>query len=246
MKFVRALVTSAVLLAIWEAAVRVFALPHYILPAPSRVAATLFEQRTFLAQHALITLGETVAGFIAGSALGIAIALAVAQFAVVRRWVLPVVLVSQAIPIFAIAPLLVIWFGFGIESKIIAAALVIFFPIASAFADGLMRTDRGFVDLARVMGADRARMLLRVRVPAALPHLASGLRVAAVFAPLGAVVGEWVGAAGGLGFIMLQSNARMQTDAMFAALSVLATMTVVLYHLVDRALRRIVFWQPTT
>jgi putative hydroxymethylpyrimidine transport system permease protein len=153
-------------------------------------------------------------------------------------------LLSQAVPVFALAPLLVLWFGFGIASKVVMAVLVIFFPVAASFADGLARTETGWLELARTMGASPASLLLRVRLPAALPAFASGLRVATAVAPIGAVIGEWVGAASGLGYVMLNANARIQTDLMFAALLVLATMTVLLWTLVDRALRWLLYWVP--
>ena len=163
-----------------------------------------------------------------------------------RRWLLPVVVVSQAIPVFALAPLLVLWLGYGMASKVAMAVLIIYFPVTAAFFDGLRRTDPGWLDLARTMGAGRWAILCRIRLPAALPALASGLRVAAAVAPIGAVIGEWVGASAGLGYLMLHANARVQIDVMFAALVTLAAIGVALYFAVDAGLRRLVPWQPET
>ena len=126
------------------------------------------------------------------------------------------------------------------------AVLVIFFPITAAFADGLRRTDQGFVDLAVTMGARPGAVLRHVRVPAALPAFGAGLRIAAAVAPIGAIVGEWVGASAGLGFVMMNANARMETDLMFAALVVLSGMTVGLWVAVNRGLRRVLYWTPET
>jgi putative hydroxymethylpyrimidine transport system permease protein len=246
MSALRPIVVLLGLLAAWQLLVWVLALPPFILPPPTRVAATVVERWDFLLVQAATTLAEMVLGLLVGAAFGAVCALLLAQFAPVRRWLLPLVIASQAVPVFAIAPLLVLWFGYGIVSKVVAAALIIFFAVTSTFYDGLTRTERGFVDLARVMGASRLRLLVHVRVPAALPALASGLRVAAVVAPIGAVIGEWVGASAGLGFVMLHANARMQTDLMFAALFILAIVGVALYHAVDAALRRLVPWQPVT
>ncbi len=246
MNALRPLVVFAGLLAAWQAVIWITGLPPFILPPPLRVAATLVERWDFLLAQAAITLLEMTLGLAAGAAFGALCAIALAQVPPLRRWLLPLVIASQAVPIFAIAPLLVIWFGYGIASKVVAAALVIFFSVTSTFYDGLTRTERGFVDLARVMGATPWRLLVHVRVPAALPALASGLRVAAVVAPIGAVIGEWVGAAAGLGFVMLHANARMQTDLMFAALFILAVVGVALYHAVDLVLRRLIPWQPVT
>jgi putative hydroxymethylpyrimidine transport system permease protein len=161
-----------------------------------------------------------------------------------RRWLLPLLVASQALPVFALAPLLVLWLGYGMASKVAMAVLIIFFPVTVAFYDGLRRTEPGWLELARVMNARSASVLWRVRVPAALPAMASGLRVAAAVAPIGAVVGEWVGSSAGLGHLMLQANARVQVDLMFAALLVLAAMALLLHAAVDRLTRRLVRWQP--
>ena len=163
-----------------------------------------------------------------------------------RLWLLPVLVASQAVPVFALAPILVLWLGYGIASKVAMATLIIYFPVAANFYDGLRRTEPGWLDLARAMGAKPWRTMWRIRVPAALPALASGVRVAAAVAPIGAVVGEWVGSSAGLGFLMLHANARMQIDLMFAALLTLAVFAVAIYFIIDHALRRALHWQPDT
>jgi putative hydroxymethylpyrimidine transport system permease protein len=145
--------------------------------------------------------------------------------------------------LFALAPLLVLWFGYGLASKVVMATLIIYFPVTAAFYDGLKRTDPGWLDLARTMGGGRLAVLRVIRIPAALPALASGLRVATAVAPIGAVVGEWVGSSAGLGYMMLHANARLQIDVMFAALFVLAAFAVLLYFAVDRLLRLALPWQ---
>jgi putative hydroxymethylpyrimidine transport system permease protein len=142
--------------------------------------------------------------------------------------------------------LLVLWFGYGLASKVAMAILIIYFPITAALFDGLRRTEPGWLDLARTMGATRLRTLLRVRLPAALPAFGSGLRVATAVAPIGAVVGEWVGSSAGLGYLMLHANARLQIEVMFAALIVLMAMALALYLTVDRLLVRLMPWAPQT
>ena len=163
-----------------------------------------------------------------------------------RRWLLPLLLIGLAIPVFAIAPLLVLWFGFGIAPKIIVVALITYFPVTAAFFDGLRRTDPGWLDLARVMNGSPCKALLHVRVPAAMPALASGLRIATALAPNAAIIGEWVGASSGLGYLMMHDNARTETARIFAALVVLAVFAVALYFTVDFALRRLIAWQAET
>ncbi|WP_029354232.1 ABC transporter permease [Bosea sp. 117] len=242
----RPLVIATALLALWEALVQALGMPAYILPGPVRIGAALLANRAVLMENAAITLGEMLLGLACGSALGIACALAMAVSPLARRTLRPVLLVAQALPVFAIAPLLVIWFGFGLASKIVMASLIIFFPVASAFHDGLARADQGLVDLARLHGAGTAATLRFIRIPAGLPALASGLRVATAVAPIGAVVGEWVGSSAGLGYLMLYSNARMQTDMVFAALAILLAVALGLFALVDRVLTRLVPWAPET
>lgn len=241
-RLLRAVVIAALILGVWQALVTAFAVPGYILPPPTRIAAQLMAQPEFLARNAAVTAIEIVIGLIVGAGLGVATALAASLFPAAGRVLLPVMVASQALPVFAIAPLLVIWLGFGLASKIVMATLIIFFPVASAFLDGLRRTDPGLLDLAAISRASRFDTLRLIRLPSALPGLASGLRVAAAVAPIGAVVGEWVGASAGLGFVMLQANARMQTDMLFAALFLLGLMALLMRALVDALARRMVPW----
>ncbi len=238
----RALVTFAGLVVLWQIVVVVTELPHYLLPSPGQVAATLYDRADVLLENARYTVFEIVAGLVLGIVFGALCALTLMASRLARRWLLPVMLASQAIPTFAIAPLLVLWFGYGLASKIVMTVIVIFFSVASSFYDGLRRTDPAWLDLGQTMNARPWRVLWFVRVPAALPALATGIRVAAVFAPIGAIIGEWVGASRGLGYLMLQSNARMQIDMLFAALLVLAVFAVGLYALVNAALRRAISW----
>ena len=242
----RALITAAGILVAWEIAVRALGLPFWILPPPSQVAVTLWVRGDLIAEHAVVTLVEIVLGMLFGSLLGALTALLIARSAAMRRWLLPIVIASQAIPVFALAPLIVLWVGYGMVSKVVMAALIIFFPITANFFDGLRTTQSGWVELARTMGGSDATILRQIRIPAAMPSLAQGLRIAAAVAPIGAVIGEWVGSGAGLGYLMLHANGRMQIDLLFAALLVLAVMAVVLYYGLNALLRRLVSWQPET
>jgi putative hydroxymethylpyrimidine transport system permease protein len=242
-KALRPLIVILVLLAAWQVFVVASGVPAFILPAPGRVAAALLNHWRELLGHGAVTLAEIVLGLLLGSALGVASALAIAWFRPARQWLMPILVVSQAIPVFAIAPILVLWLGYGMVSKVAMATLIIYFPVTAAFLDGLRRTEPGWLDLARAMGGSRLSVLRHIRVPAALPALTSGVRVATAVAPIGAVVGEWVGSSAGLGHFMLQKNARMEIDLMFAALLVLAALAVCLYFSVDWALRRALPWQ---
>jgi putative hydroxymethylpyrimidine transport system permease protein len=244
MTLLRPLITCAGLILLWWLVQAGLNLPPYLLPAPPRVAVALWDNRALLAGATLTTLTETLLGLLIGTALGAIAALVMAFSPVLRRWLLPVLLFSQAVPVFALAPLLVLWLGFGIASKVAVAVLVIFFPVMSATYDGLRQVPTEWLDLAHTMNATRRRVLLHVRLPAALPSAATGLRVAAALAPIGAVIGEWVGASSGLGYVMMNANARVRTDLMFAALLVLSAMTVGIWWLVDWSLRRWLVWAP--
>ncbi len=239
----RPLITAVGLLLAWELLTWATGVPVYILPPPSRVAAVLVERFDLLIEQAAWTAAEMVLGLALGLVLGATLAVVFAASAGWRRWALPLVIISQAIPVIAIAPLLVLWLGYGMASKVAMAALVIFFPVVSALYDGLRRTDPGWIDLAQTMDASPRAMLLQIRLPAALPAFASGARIAAAVAPIGAVIGEWVGASAGLGFLMTQSLARGQTPLAFAALVLLCLLGLALYHATDWAARRLVPWQ---
>ena len=243
-RLLRPLLTALGLLLAWEALVRLTGVPPFILPGPAAVLGALIERGDLLLHHAAVTAAEIVAGILIGGLVGGTGALLLAASGTARRWLLPLLVASQALPVFALAPLLVLWLGYGMASKVAMAVLIIFFPVTAAFYDGLKRAEPGWLELARVMNALPAAILWQVRVPAALPAMASGLRVAAAVAPIGAVVGEWVGSSAGLGYLMLHANARMQVDLMFAALLILAAMALALYAAVDRLGKHLVGWQP--
>ena len=238
----RSFIVIVGLLVLWQGCVQFFSLPHYILPSPARVLLILFQQQHLIAIHTLPTLIETIAGFLLGIIFGCTAAMLIAISKPLSRWLLPLLIMSQAIPIFALAPVLVIWLGYGLASKIITTAIMIFFPIASAFYDGLRKTPIEWMNLAQTMNSHKWRTFYTIRMPAALPTLASGIRVAAVTAPIGAIVSEWVGSSSGLGYLMLNANARMQIDLMFAAVIVMMLLALILYVSVDKLLNSLVWW----
>jgi putative hydroxymethylpyrimidine transport system permease protein len=240
----RPLVIAAGLVALWQLIVWVSGAPPFILPGPAAVAETWFARAPMILTHAATTATEIVLGLLIGTTIGLATAVMLAEWRRLRPWLLPILVISQAIPVFALAPILVLWLGYGMASKVAMAALIIFFPVTAALYDGLRRVDPLWLDAARAMSCTGLRLFRRVRLPAALPAFASGLRVATAVAPIGAVVGEWVGSSAGLGYLMLHANARLQIDLMFAALLTLAVLAVALYTAVDAILRRAVAWQP--
>lgn len=242
----RALYVATGLILIWQAVIWVFAPPPFMLPPPLAVLEALRERPELWRVHAVTTLTETVIGLAAGTILGAGLALVMSFVPPARRLLLPVMVVSQALPVFAIAPLLALWFGFGLASKIVMATIAIFFPVASAYHDGLARADENLLDLGHLYGASRANEVTLFRIPSALPSLVTGIRLAAVYAPIAAVIGEWVGAASGLGYAMLLAQGRSQTAVVFACLFLLAAMSVLIRAAVDLLTRNLAPWAPET
>ena len=220
-------------LGLWQAVIWITGAPHFILPSPWRVAKVGFESRALIAEHALVTGTEVILGLLIGAILGALTAIQLAASPKLARLMLPLLVFTQAVPVFALAPILTLWFGYGMASKIVMAVLIIYFPVTSSFYDGLMRVTPALLDLAKTMGASNVQVMRRIKIPHALPSLASGLKLAAVYAPIGAVIGEWVGSSQGLGYLMLLANGRAKIDLMFASLIALAVLTVVLHRVVS-------------
>jgi putative hydroxymethylpyrimidine transport system permease protein len=238
MSTLRAFVPLAAGLLLWQAVVSLTAVPAFILPGPLAVARAVAGNAALLAEHGAFSAWNLARGLALGVLLGIETALLMALSPALRRLVRPVLVTAQAVPVFALAPVITLWLGYGGLSKVVMVALVTYFPIASAFLDGLDRLPPALADLARQSGASRWRRLVLLQVPHAWPALLSGLRLSAVYAPLAVIIGEWVGASRGLGHLMLMANGRGQTALMFAALAVLAAMSLALWRAVEALDRR--------
>ena len=220
------------LIVIWQLIVSFTDVPRFILPSPYLVGISFVENFSLIGEHTLVTLNEILLGLAIGITLGIITALQFEISPSAKFFLKPVLIFSQAIPVFALAPVLTLWLGYGMISKVTMAVLIIYFPVTSALHDGLTRTPSGFSDLAHVMNSKPIRFLFLIRLPAAMPNLLSGIRLAAVYAPIGAVIGEWVGSSQGLGYLMLLANGRVKTDLMFAALFTLGFLSMSLYGLI--------------
>src|SRR5215475_3736920 len=220
------------LLGIWEGYVRLWAVPKWLLPAPSVITMTLVGSRDLLLDHTLVTFLEVIVGF--GLALlgGVLLACAIAMSRTLERVLYPFVIASQMVPIIVIAPLLLIWVGYGLAPKVIVVALTAFFPIVVNMVDGLKSVDPDVVNLLRTMGASRWQIFVKVQVPTSLPFLFSGLRVAMAVSIIGAVIGEWMGSSQGLGYLMIRSKPQFLTERVFAAIVVLSVMGMALFVLV--------------
>jgi ABC-type nitrate/sulfonate/bicarbonate transport system permease component len=230
-------------LGIWEAAVHIYQVPHYILPAPSAIAVTLVQKRASLGHHTLVTLQEMLLGFGLATTVGITLAVLMFEVPVLERALYPYVIGSQTVPVFAIAPLLVLWLGYGIMSKVLMAARIVFFPIVLNTLDGLKAADADTVSLLRVMRANRWQLLCKVQFPSALPFMLSGAKIGISISTIGAVIGEWVGARAGLGRLMLDANSQLQVSLVFAAILCLTVMGLVLFGLMTLIERWLTPWR---
>ena len=235
----------AALIAIWQGAVVLFDIPAWKLPAPSAIAAELVASRALFLKHTWVTLLEVVLGFSAALVTGVLLATLIAYYRTLRRAIYPLVIASQTVPIIVIAPLLLIWVGYGMTPKIIVVILIAFFPITVNTVDGLRSVDSDMVNMMRTLGASRWQIFTKVQAPAALPFLFSGTKIAVTFSVIGAVIGEWVGASAGLGYLTRISVPLFLTARAFGAVVVLAAMGITLFVSVALLERLLLPWYHT-
>ena len=241
--------TLAALLGLWQVAAAtgaladVLNLESFLAPSPAEIASALWESRALLAENAWVTLKEILLGFLCGLAAGLAFAVLMRLSETLRRAFYPLLVASQAIPILVIAPILIVWFGFGIGPKLVVVALICFFPITVNAADGLRSVDTEAIKMMRTLDGTRGQILWRVEAPTALPFVFTGARIAVTFAPIAAIFGEWVGAESGLGVLIREDSAHLETARLFASTAVLTAIALALFGLVALAERRIVTWR---
>jgi len=226
----------------WDLAIRIFKIPAYQIPAPADVVAVLWSDWPELLQQAWPTTYATLCGFLLSALFGIPIAMLIAGSKTVESYIYPLLVFSQSVPKVAIAPLFVVWFGFGIIPKVIAAFLLGFFPVVVSAVQGFKSVDLDMVDLARAMQGSRFQVFCAVNLPHALPAIFSGLKVSVTLAVVGAVVGEFVGSNSGIGYVMQRSIGTFDLPTMFAALVILALLGVILFWIVDRIERLVLPW----
>lgn len=215
-----------VLLAVWEGAVQLFQIPLYVLPSPGQVVQTLITEAGTLWGHALVTTMEAVAGIAIALVLALFLGVAMDRFPVVRQGLYPILVVTQTVPMIVLAPILIIYMGFGAAPKILTVVLMCFFPIAVSFSDGLSQVDEEYVHLVRSYGTGRWGAYRLVKIPAAVPSLLSGLKVAATYSISGAVVGEWIGSQKGLGYYLLRVKNGYLLDKVFACVLVIIVLSL--------------------
>jgi putative hydroxymethylpyrimidine transport system permease protein len=239
------------LLVAWELAARwqivadALAIKPYLIPAPTEIAEALWQDRELLAENGWVTLSEVLAGFAVAFVLGVGFALLLHLSETARRAVYPLLVASQTVPIIVVAPILVVWFGFGITPKLLIIALICFFPITVNTLDGLRSVDEDSVKLMRSLDAGRGAIMRRLELPAALPYLLSGAKVAVAVAVIGAVFGEWAGSDSGLGHLMMESSAQLLTARLFAAVVVLSLFAIALFAIISLVERRFAWWGRT-
>ena len=237
-----------VLLGAWELAARwdwisnALNIEDFLVPAPSDIAKSLWEDRSLLGSNAWVTLKEVVFGFAIAAVAGIGFALLIHLSETARRAVYPLLVASQTIPIVILAPILVVWFGFGLTPKLVIVALICFFPITVNMLDGLRSVDPDLTKMLRSLGAGRLQRLWRAEIPTALPYAFSGARVAITISVIGAVFAEYVGSSEGLGHLINQAQAQLLTARSFAAVVVLSAMAILLFALVSLIERKVITW----
>ena len=242
-------VVVAAMIGLWEVAAQwnwlaeALDIEPFLIPAPSDVADSLWTDRDLLADNAWVTLQEIVLGFAIAAVFGFAFALVLHLSPLLRRAFYPLLMASQTVPVIAIAPILVVWLGFGLGPKLVIIALVCFFPITVNTLDGLRSVDPELPRMMRTLDASRTQILRRVEIPAALPFAISGAKVAAVVSVIGAVFGEWSGAGEGLGHLILVAQGQLQTARVFAAVVVLSALAIAMFGLLVALERRFGWWR---
>ncbi|MDX9871644.1 MAG: ABC transporter permease [Clostridia bacterium] len=241
-KYIPSFAFLVLLILLWEGAVRALQIDKFILPSPSVIFKALFGSALLLLEHSKYTAGEAFFGFVLAVAGGMLLAGLMSFFSGVKKTLYPLVILSQTIPIMALAPLLIIWFGYGLLPKIMVVALVCFFPITVSLAEGLAKADADMIRLLQSMGAGKLQIFTKVQLPSALPALFAGLKISATYSMMAAVIGEWLGASRGLGVYLTRSMHSFQTQQLFAAIIVISILSLCFVGLVGLLGRILIPW----
>lgn len=230
------------LLTIWQVLTLTLDIPKWLLPSPITISLEIYNNFPLLITHSIVTIQEIFFGFILALILGIVLAISIDKSRIVEKSIYPFIIASQTIPIIAITPLLLVWVGYGIFTKIIIVALISFFPIVVNMVDGLRSTDNSIEKMAITLGATKFQLLTLIRIPSSLPYLFSGMKIGISISVIGAVIGEWVGASSGLGYLMLQSAPRFQTALVFASIVFLSIIGITLFSFIQVLEYRLIKW----
>ena len=232
-------------LAVWQISVDYFKLPLWFIPSPVAVMKAFWRTRDLLWLHTLTTIWETTIGFVLSIALGLVAGLVMVLSPMAKRLFYPLLIVSQTVPLIAVAPLLILWLGYGLLPKIITVVIVCFFPITVSLIEGLEVSDADLLNLLKSMGASRWQILYMIRWPNALPSFFAGLKIAATYSVMGAVIGEWLGASSGLGVYLTRSSHSFRTDQVFAAIVAITLLSLIYFALIAGIRRLVLPWLNT-
>lgn len=230
-------------LAVWQIAVPLFHIEKWILPSPADITKEAIAQAASLTEHTWATVQLTLLGFFIGTGVGLLTAMLLHLVPFLKSALYPLLILSQNIPTIALAPLLMIWFGFGLLPKIIVITLVCFFPVAVSTMDGLTQTDRGMMNYMRMAGASKAQIFRKLEVPHALPSVFSGVKIAATYSVMGAVIAEWIGTDRGIGYYMMLQKSAYRTDRVFVAMAIIVLLSLVLFAMIALLEKILVRWR---
>lgn len=240
----RPAVVLLLLFFLWEMSTKLFEIPAWLLPAPSHIVQIGVTEWHGYLHHLLATIRLTLIGFSIGTLVGIIVASGLHLLPIVREACYPLIILSQNIPIIVLAPLLVIWFGFGMLPKIIIITMVCFFPIVVAALDGFRQTDRDLKHYMKMAGASRGQIFRKLEWPHALPSLFSGLKISATYSVMGAVIAEWLGASEGIGVYMTLASSSFQTDRVFVAIFLIMMLSLLFFAVINLLEKKFVKWKP--
>lgn len=230
-------------LAVWQIAVPLFHIEKWILPSPADITKEAIAEAASLTQHTWATVQLTLLGFFIGTGVGLLTAMLLHLVPFLKSALYPLLILSQNIPTIALAPLLMIWFGFGLLPKIIVITLVCFFPVAVSTMDGLTQTDRGMMNYMRMAGASKAQIFRKLEVPHALPSVFSGVKIAATYSVMGAVIAEWIGTDRGIGYYMMLQKSAYRTDRVFVAMAIIVLLSLILFAMIALLEKILVRWR---
>lgn len=231
------------ILVVWELVVNLGVVARYILPAPTDIVSALIANASDIMMHTGVTFFEGMTGLLVAVLLSLFMAIVMDQFPIVKKAIYPVLVISQTVPIIVIAPLLAMWFGFGIAPKIFVVVLVCFFPITVNLIEGLQSVDGELINLVRSMGATKSQIFAKIKFPSALPYFFSGLKIAATYSIMGAVIGEWLGGKAGLGVFMLRARHAFALDLVFASILVIVVLSIMLFYGIAGIQRALMPWE---
>ena len=241
-----ALILIFLLLVIWEITCRIAEVPKWLLPVPTDIMIELYQHWNLLLRHSFVTLYEILIGFSFYIITGILIGGFIVYSKTLEKTLYPIIISSQTIPIIAIAPILLVWFGYGLLPKILVVGLIAFFPIAVNTIDGLKSIDEDIVKMMKTLGANKYQIFKKIQIPNSLPYIFTGLRIGMAASVIGAVISEWVGSSEGLGYLMIRSKPQFLTERVFAAIFLLSIIGFLLFLLVNYCEKKVVYWKTSS